>query len=105
MSDVPSEAMTTRFSHADVPFLGESYSQAGCSPSQMRRDGGRSDVKTAAVVGQNKNSRTSTGASLPNNEVELIENGAYGTVGVPKFEITGGEGRGAVREMVQIRKH
>jgi len=106
VSDLQSDTITTNFSHTDAPFLGESYSQAGHSPAQSRR--GAEKIPPAVIsVSQDKNACRISGTSQPNSEVKFVENDAYGTVTSvePKFEIRGGEGRGAVREMVQIRKH
>ncbi len=110
-SDMQSEAIANHYT--DAAFLGESYSQVGYSPAQGRKGKPTQSEGQRARVSNLSHSKAvpypppgATGNK--NHEISFVENDAYQTmteVGGPKFEIKVGEQRGAVREMVQFRKH
>ena len=108
MTDVQSEAITNRFVHIPTPSFGESYSQAGYSPDQDRRGDPRQNLHMKNNVSYDRNAYPQEDAIAATGEVNFVDNGAYETftaVRGPKFEIKGGEERGAIRETVEIRKH
>lgn len=121
MSDAADNEVSVNPLQIPTPHFGESYSQSGYSPvlqrgqdvktapdSVKREDSGtgssQDDSQIAREHGVNLTTQKSSHSDegYEDDDLEFVENDAYVTFAVPKFEIVSEE-RGSVFETVKVK--